>query len=72
MSRLLTSDDIHITVNYLHLNCAEYGLQNLFNPPQRVRVKRLTYNHSVIKPDNITHCKLQNSCIVIRHTSYLF
>jgi len=26
-SRLLTSDEIHIIANSLHLNCAEYGLQ---------------------------------------------
>jgi len=56
----------------LHLNCAEYGLHKLFNPPQRVCVNRLTYNHSVTKPVNMTHCKWWNSCIVIRHTSYLF
>ena len=49
-SRLLTSVEIHIITNYLHLGCAEYGLQKLFNPLQRVRVKRLTYSHSVKKP----------------------
>jgi len=32
----------------------------------------LTYNHSVTKPVNMTHCKWWNSCIIIRHTSYLF
>jgi len=37
-SRLLTIDEIHIIANYLHLNCAEYGLQKWFKPPQRVRV----------------------------------
>jgi len=28
VSRLLTSDEILIIANYLHLNCAEYGLKN--------------------------------------------
>jgi len=67
-----TSDEIPIIANYLHLNCVEYGLQKWFNPPKSVRVKRLTYNHSVTKPVNMAHCKLWNSCIVIRHTTYLF
>jgi len=35
---------------------------------KRVRLKRLTYNHSVTKPVNMTHCKWWNSCIVIQHT----
>ena len=49
VSILLTSDEIHLIANDLHLNCAEYGLQKWFNPPQRVRVKRFTYSHSVTK-----------------------
>jgi len=56
----------------LHHNCAEYGLQKLFNPPQRVRDKRLTYNHSVTKPVNMTLCKWWHSCATIGHTFYLF
>jgi len=71
-SRLLTSVEIHIITNYLNLDCAEYGLQKCFNPPQRVRVGRLTYSHSVTKPVNMTHCKWWNSCFYIRHTSYRF
>jgi hypothetical protein len=34
-SRLLTSYEIHIVTNYLHLNCGEYGKKR-FNPPQSV------------------------------------
>jgi len=71
-SELLTSDEIHIITNYLHLNCDEYGLQKWFNSPQSVRVMLLTYSFSDTKPDNMTHCKWWNSCIGIRHTSYLF
>jgi len=71
-SRLLTSDEIHIITKYLHLNRAEYGPQNLFNPPQSVPDKRLTYSNSVIKPVNMNHCKWWNSCIGIRQTSQLF
>jgi len=41
VSRLLTSDEIHIITNFSHLNCAEYGLQKWFNSPQKVRVRRL-------------------------------
>jgi len=41
-------------------------------PPQRVRDKRLTYNHSVTKPVNMSLCKWWNLCIIIGHTSYLF
>jgi len=67
-TRLLTSLEIHIITNYLHLDCAEYGLQKCFNPLHIVRVGRLTYSHSVTK----THCKGWNSCFYIRHTSYLF
>ena len=43
-SRLLTSDEIHTITSYLHLLCAEYGLEKLFNSPQNVRVTRLTYS----------------------------
>jgi len=32
-SRLLTSNEIHIITNYLHLNCGEYRKKR-FNPPQ--------------------------------------
>jgi len=32
-SILLTSNEIHIITNYLHLNCGEYGKKR-FNPPQ--------------------------------------
>jgi len=32
----------------------------------------LTYNNSVTKPVNVTHWKWWYSCIVNRHTSYLF
>jgi len=71
-SRLLTSVEIHIITNYLHLDCAEYELQKCFNPPHRVRVGRLTHSHSVTKPVNMTHCKWWNSCLYIRHASYLF
>jgi len=39
--KTLTSDEFRIITNNLHLNCAEYGLQTRFNPPKRVRVKRL-------------------------------
>jgi len=56
-SRLLKSDEIHIITEYLHLICAEYGLQKWFNPPHRVRVKRLTYSYSVTQPVHMTHCK---------------
>jgi len=56
----------------LRFYCVVFGLQKLFHPPQRVRVKRLTFNLSVTKPVNMTHYKRWNSCIVIRHTSYLF
>ena len=34
----LASDEIHIITNYLHINCAEYGLHKWFNPPHRLRV----------------------------------
>jgi len=70
-SRLLTIADIHKITKYFHLDCAENWLQKSFNPPQRVRVKRLTYNRSVTKPVNIIDCKWWFSCICIRHTSYL-
>jgi len=63
--RLLTSDKIDKMTNYLHLNCVEYGLQKWFNPPHRLRVKRLTYSHSVTKPVNMTRYKWWNSCIGI-------
>jgi len=33
--------------------------------------KRLIYSYSVKKPFNTIHCKWRNSCIGIRHTSYL-
>jgi len=56
-SKLLTSDEVHIITNYLHLNCAEYGLQKRFNPLQSVPVKRMTYRHTVIMPVNMTYCK---------------
>jgi len=68
----LTSDEFRIITINLHLNCAEYGLQTWFNSPIKVRVTRLTYSHSVTKPVTMTHCKWWNSCIGIRHTSYLF
>jgi len=63
----LTSDEIHIITNYLHLNCAEYGIQKLFNPLKSVSVKRLTFGHSVIKHVNMNHCKCWNSCIAFPH-----
>jgi len=63
----LTSDEIQIITNYLHLNCAEYGLQEWFNPLQCLPFKRLTYRHSVIKNVNLNHCKWWNSCISFRH-----
>jgi len=62
----LTSDELHVITNYLHLNCAEYGPQKLFNPLQSVPLKRLTYRNSVIKHVNMTH-KCWNSCIAFRH-----
>jgi len=68
-SKLLTSDEIHIIRNYLHINCAEYGLQKLFYPPHRERFKPLIYCHSVKKLFNTNHCKWWNSCNGIRHTS---
>jgi len=37
----LASDEIRIIANNLHLNCAEYGLQTWFNPPQRVSLLAL-------------------------------
>jgi len=67
-SRLLTSVEVHIIAIYLHVNCAEYGLQKKrFNPLQSIAVKRKTSRRSVIIPVNMTHCKWWNSCIGFRH-----
>ena len=49
----MTSDEFRIITNNFHRNCAEYGLQTRFNPPKRVRVRRLIYSHSNTKPVNI-------------------
>ena len=59
---------IHIITNYLHLNSAEYGLQKWFIPSQRMHV--LSAWHTLWQ-SLLTHCKWWNSCIGIRHTSYL-
>jgi len=72
MIKTLTSDLFRINTNNLDLNCAVYGLQTCFYTPIKVRVTRITYSHSVTKPVNMTHCKWWNSCIDIRHSSYLF
>jgi len=58
-SKLLTSDEVHIITNYLHLNCTEYGLQKRFNPLQSVPVKRMTFRHSLIMPVNMTQQVMQ-------------
>jgi len=68
----LTSVEIHIITNYLHLDCAEHGIRKSFYPPQRVRVQRLSFNHSVTKPVNMIHRKCWFSCICNRRISYLF
>jgi len=38
----LTNDEFRIIRNNLHRNCAEYGLQALFNTRIKVRVTRLS------------------------------
>jgi len=68
----LTSDEFRIIMSNLHLNCAEYGLQTRFNPPQTVRVLPLDFQYIYVKIVNITHCKWWNSCIGFRHTINLF
>jgi len=45
-SRLLTSVEIHIITNYLHLDSADYGLQKCLNPPPSLRVGCLTYSQA--------------------------
>jgi len=66
-SRLLRNEEVHIVMNYLQHNCAEYGLQKRFNPLQSITVKRMTYRRSVIMPVIMIHCKWWISCIGFRH-----
>jgi len=66
-SKTLASNEIRIITNVLNVDYT-HNLIHL----KEFMLKRLIFGLSVTKPVNMTHCKLWNSCIGIRHMSYVF